>query len=136
MDRLSDNATKADELAHWRAFLATLPAHTYLGLYLAGSDAVLEHYMRDDVSCELIPEIRRGRNDALEDAARANAQRKRAIEERDRLHREVRELRAEAVRLREELQDLARAACTLSRQAADAHAKAVATVVTSLQKAV
>ena len=48
---ITENPTKAEELAHWRQFLADLPPCSYLALYLKGSDGLLEHYMAQDMSC-------------------------------------------------------------------------------------
>ena len=86
---MSDNPTKAEELAHWRQFLATLPQCSYLDLYLRGSEAILEQYMAQDLSCELIRDIRRSRDEALRDTSEANRARDAARLERDNMQTAV-----------------------------------------------
>ena len=111
---MSDNPTKAEELAHWRQFLATLPQCSYLDLYLRGSEAILEQYMAQDLSCELIRDIRRSRDEALRDTSEANRARDAARLERDNMQTAVEQLRRDAARCREELRELAQAVQTLS----------------------
>jgi uncharacterized coiled-coil DUF342 family protein len=125
---MTDNPTKAEELAHWRAFLAALPPCSYLALYLKGSDALLEHYMAQDMCCELIQTIRRERDEAMRDASEANKVRDAARGERDKMDHAVQQLRHEASRCREELRELSQAAQTLSIAAQQSLQRAVNTV--------
>jgi hypothetical protein len=111
---VTDNPAKADELAHWRQFIASLPPCSYLALYLKGSDALLEHYMAQDMCCELIQTIRRERDEALRDASEANKARDTARLERDKMQAAVDQLRRDAAKCREELRDLTQAIQTLS----------------------
>ena len=125
---MTDDPTKAEELAHWRQFLAALPPCSYLASYLKGSDATLEHYMAQDMSCELIQCIRRERDEALRDASNANKARDAALLERDKTDRAVQQLRHEAARCREELRELCQAAQTLSISAQGSLQRAVIVV--------
>ena len=125
---MTENPTKSEELAHWRQFLAALPPCSYLALYLKGSDGLLEHYMAQDMCCELIQSIRRERDEALRDASEANKARDAARGERDKMDRAVQQLRHEAARCREELRELSQAAQTLSIAAQQSLQRAVNTV--------
>jgi len=122
---MTDNPSKADELAHWCQFLASLPPCSYLALYLTGSDTLLEHYMAQDMPCDLIQTIRRERDEALRDASEANKVRDAARLERDAMDRAVKQLRHEAARCREELRELSQAAQTLSVAAQQSLQRAV-----------
>jgi hypothetical protein len=111
---VTDNPTKAEELAHWRQFIASLPPGSYLALYLKGSDTLLEHYMAQDMCCELIQAIRSERDEALRDASQANKARDTSRTERDKMDKAVQQLRHEAARCRDELRELSKALQTLS----------------------
>ena len=123
--RVTDNPTKTEELAHWRHFRSTLPPCSYLDLYLRGSDTMLEHYMAQDLSCEFIQAIRRGRDEALRDASEANKARDAARQERDKMQAGVDQLRRDAARCREELRELAQAVQTLAIAAQNSLQRAV-----------
>ena len=122
---LSDNPTKAEELAHWQEFLATLPPCSYLALYLHGSTELLQRAMSNDESTELIPALRRGRQEALADMAAANKAAAEARETREAVKRDVLAAKRELHDCREELRNVRDAAASLLRSSEAAYAKAV-----------
>jgi chromosome segregation ATPase len=129
MNRLPDNPTKADELAHWQAFRAQLPPCSYLALYLAESDDTLRYAMANDESCDLIATIRKERSRALEDCAVVRNELTALRMERDKAQNEYRQLARALCTLRDELRDSANAAQSLAMSAMAAHARAVQSVV-------
>ena len=126
---MHDNGTKADELAHWRAFLATLPECSYLAMYLHGSEAMLEDAMRLDMSTELIPALRRARCEAQEAVREVLAQKAKLQTDVAELRGEVSVLRRVAVTIRDDAADAKRAIASLLRDAENLHARAVNAVV-------
>jgi hypothetical protein len=129
LESLTDNPSKADELAHWQTFLGQLPPCSYLALYLDGSTPILDEAMRNDMSTELIPALRRARGEAQEAVREVREQLRQLRDERDALQRELLGLRRDAVRLRDSFEEARSAARILLRQAEDSHAKGVNAVV-------
>ena len=125
MTTLADNPTKAQELDHWRRFLASLPPCSYLALYFRESVPILEDAMRNDWSCEPVSQIRRGQTDALAALDEVLARKRKEAEALDKLQRETATLRRAIGKLRDEFADMSKAAQTLARCAADSHARAV-----------
>lgn len=121
---MPSNPTKAQELATWEAFLASLPEGSYLALYLEGSSSVLKAAMAVDMSTDLVSDLLRQRAVAQDELRAVQADVQAALSERDAVKRQVSALSCELARLRGGLEDVARAAQTLAVCAADAHAKA------------
>jgi septal ring factor EnvC (AmiA/AmiB activator) len=126
---LPETASKADELAHWQTFLGQLPPCSYLALYLNGSTPILEDAMRNDMSTELIPALRRARAEAQEDVREVKEQLRQHRDERETLQREIAGLKRDAVRLRDSFEEARSAARVLLRQAEDSHARGVNAIV-------
>jgi hypothetical protein len=125
LEALPDTASKAEEIAHWQTFLGQLPPCSYLALYLNGSTPMIEDAMRNDLSTDLIPALRRARAEAQEDVREVREQLRQLHEQRDSLQREIAGLKRDAVRLRDSFEEARSAARILLRQAEDAHARGV-----------
>lgn len=126
---LADTCSKAEELDHWRAFLAQLPPFSYLAMYFRDSVPLLENAMRNDWGCEPIVAIRSMRLEALGDEAAATKQAAAAKERRDKLQAEVKLAKRELADCREQLRKLAESANTLARNAAEAQARCAAVLL-------
>ena len=85
--------------------------------------------MRNDEGTELVPAIRRARNEALEDERTARAALEKTREELRATEAKVRALVGEAVRVRNVLADVNREVATLGRTAERTYAAAVNLVV-------
>ncbi|HZZ81485.1 MAG TPA: hypothetical protein VFE62_23485 [Gemmataceae bacterium] len=125
MTILADNPTKAQELDHWRAFLASLPPCSYLALYFQESVPILEQAMRNDWSCEPISQIRRSQTEALMALDEILARKRKEADALEKLQRETATLRLAIGKLRDEFAEMSKATQTLARCAADSHARAV-----------
>ena len=77
---LSPNPSKAEELAHWRAFVEALPRNCYLADLLAGLDETLEDRMRSDLGIALVDEWREAQRDILQARAEVKTEKDRLEE--------------------------------------------------------
>lgn len=111
------NPSKSEELETWRAFVANLPNESYLAMYLAGSDEILEHEMRNDASCDLIATIRTRRDDALESLREVTKAETEARNRRDDLRREVEDMEGRLRRVWSAFKDLELEAAKVERAA-------------------
>lgn len=134
INRVLDNPSKADELAHWQEFLSTLPSYSYLSLYLQGSTDILRQAMADDMSCELLPAVRRRAAEALEQERAALAAKKKAQEELAEVQRQLSASRRDLGNVRDDLRKASEAATTLSRIAGESYQRAVGAVVDTLTR--
>lgn len=118
---LTENPSKAQELQHWDAFLATLPRESYLAMYLDGSREVLAQRMGIDMACELFTELAQLKTQAELATKEAIATRDKAQNEMIALQAQVSCARRELRRLEDSSKDIARAAHTLHDRAAEAY---------------
>lgn len=126
---LKEGCSKAEEMAHWRQFLADLPPASYLALYLAETEELLEWAMANDMSVSLVKDSRRRQVEAEAEARQAEARLQQLLEQNKMLDLAQTRLKREGARLREELRKTMEYCQTLSREAAEAYAKAVKAAV-------
>jgi hypothetical protein len=129
---LSDNPSKAEELACWQAFLSTLPRCSYLAMYLEGSTEILHRAMANDESTELVAQLRRGRAEAREDEAQAIQARKEALEQLATVKQQIARGNRELCSIRDDLRRASESARTLVRCADEAYQRAVNAVLKRL----
>lgn len=123
---LTENSSKAEEIAHWQAFLATLPANSYLALYFQGSTEFLENAMRNDMAIEGARDLNNRRLLALGECLDAEKRLKQLTEQRDTLEAAVRRLKREASQIRDALEDASRTSSSTAAQAAGGFGQATA----------
>lgn len=124
MERLPENPSKAEELAHWQEFLAQLPPCSYLAMFLAESTGPLESAMRADISTELISDLRKRRGEALAEMVKARADLDSVTEATQEQRKFLRLTKHELVKAREELAELRKPLRTLLASVDNAHAMA------------
>ena len=134
MDRLKDDCTKADELAHFRRFVCSVPSHSYLGIALAGADAQLEKMLADDYSFELLPALQRGRAELREEISQLTKERNAMAAKIAQLKKEAQDVLARTVRARDYAADSIRAVESALADLRKAHESSRAFCIDSLLK--
>jgi hypothetical protein len=119
MNALNNNPTKAQELAHWESFVATLPKGSYLADYLDGSTDILRGEMSSDMGLNLIAEILRCKEQARRDADEAMQRLKKLAEEHAKMARELADMTRQKKMQLDYLEDIANAANTIAVQVRD-----------------
>lgn len=112
---LPANPTKAQELAHWRAFLETLPAGCYLSDLFNDSLSAVESMLRNDLAFPLIPELVKEREHYRAEADEAEKRRNALHDEVTSLEARARQAKRDAERAHERLTAIKAEALTLSR---------------------
>lgn len=128
MDRLTIDATKAQEIAHFRAFLGTLEKGTYLASMLQGAADLAEEWISQDVSFELLPALRRMQWDLRESIAEKTAERKKIGEDIEQMKRERLSILRDVANARDELRKADEAQQTAQRMKDRAYQRAVSFV--------
>ena len=77
---LKSDPSKAEELAHWRAFVDALPRNCYLADLLKGLDEVIADRMRSDLGIALVDEWREAQQDLLQARAEVKTEKDRLEE--------------------------------------------------------
>lgn len=116
--------SKAEELRTWQAFRASLVPGSYLALYLADSDGLLERAMQNDMAIEALADIRKRRDEATAEAAQEQGRVTELVTQRNALQKTVERMRRDVNEHREALRDIAKAASTLSVCASQSFLKA------------
>ncbi len=111
MNPLPQNPTKAQEIEHFRAFVAQLPRASYLRSILADAPECVSQMIANDFAFPLIAELRKAETEAAQLADRLKTLQARA----DYLKNEAQEAERRTAKARDELADIRRAAASLAR---------------------
>ncbi len=119
MNRLKDNPSKADELAHLREFVAALPADSYLASYFQGAEPFAAAAMANDMPAEPLEDVRRRVSDLHADETRAKASVKELTAQVDALRAERRKILTIADYIREQMREANKHASAAARELAN-----------------